>query len=356
MIFKVMHMSRRQRIFGSAECGVFGINHTSASLKVREECALRIGDYGRLQKTFPRIFNEVVLLTTCNRIEIYFMYDAQKNSRHQIRAVIRAFLKRHTPHTVLDALYMRFGKAALSHLYEVASGIDSMVIGETEILSQVRNARLEALRQGASGKTLDWIFIRARNFGARMRMETSISRGITSITTLLLTSLKDAHGGISHKRIVIYGAGEIATKLALIVAKESPQKLLIINRTRTRAIALRKFVLDRVHTKPPEIRMAQPQAMRTHLQETDMVFTAVRAKKYVINPRDISPRCGNITFVDLGVPRNVNPAIQNARKGIRVFNIEHFRNIADRALRERRILVPHIRKEIKKNINTLFSA
>jgi len=173
---------------------------------------------------------EMILLQTCNRIELYLYTKSENN----ISYFLEYLDKIHGKNISSDALLLT-GKEVAKHLFEVAAGIDSLSIGEYEILSQIKLAVSNSNRLGISGKCLNTLFERAIKIGRRVRTSTNISRGKVGIYSLAIELVKSKFGNLDGKKIAIIGAGDIGKKLAFMLYKENVTNVTILNRTPEKA-------------------------------------------------------------------------------------------------------------------------
>ena len=247
--------------------------------------------------------SEAVLLSTCNRIEVY----AYAERFHGGYADIRELLARHSglpPETVADELYSHHDADAVQHLFSVAAGLDSVVVGEHEILGQVRDAWQAARDEGTVGAVLEPLFRRAVVAGKKVRATTGISHGITSLSHAAVALAQERLGTLAGRRVLVLGAGDVATGTLKSLANAGATDIAVANRTPERAEAAaascggRVVALDKVEPA---------------LVAADVVITTTGATDIVLEHSDIDEvmtRRGGaeLLIVDVAVPRDVDPA------------------------------------------------
>ena len=247
--------------------------------------------------------SEAVLLSTCNRTEVY----AYAERFHGGYADIRELLARHSglpPETVADELYSHHDADAVQHLFSVAAGLDSVVVGEHEILGQVRDSWQAARDEGTVGAVLEPLFRRAVVAGKRVRATTGISHGIASLSHAAVALAQERLGTLAGRRVLVLGAGDVATGTLKSLAGAGATDIAVANRTRERAEAAaascggRAVALDEVEPA---------------LVAADVVITTTGATDMVLEHSDIDEvmtRRGGaeLLIVDVAVPRDVDPA------------------------------------------------
>jgi glutamyl-tRNA reductase len=249
-----------------------------------------------------------VVLSTCNRTEIYFSgIDASliQTKWASFAGVPSDLLAAHT--------YCKLGGDAVLHLFQVACGLDSSVLGENEILAQVKDAWELTRRHGRVGKALEFLLQNALVASKRVRTETAISRKVTSIGSLAVREARRIAGTLDGKNIVIVGAGRTAERVAKELASFALGGLTVVNRTLSHASALAaKYGAQAL---PLE-------SLSWALKSADVVFVAVNSDSAVLSPRHIPSDIGSLLILDLGVPITCDPAVE-ARPGVHLLHMDH---------------------------------
>ncbi|HVM07291.1 MAG TPA: glutamyl-tRNA reductase [Acidimicrobiales bacterium] len=279
--------------------------------------------------------SEAVVLSTCNRTEIY----AQAERYHGALDDVRTFLTDLSGLNVdafADHLYAYHDDMAVAHLFKVAAGLDSAVVGESEILGQVRAAVDAAKAEGAVTSELDRLFTAALAAGRRARVETGIGRGTTSVSQAAVAMAADRLGSLEGRRILVLGAGEIGAGMAAALAgTDGLEEILVANRTRSRAVELAKRIGGRV---------VDFGELGSALVEVDLVLTSTGASSMIVDADDVAAvmeerRCRPLLMVDVAVPRDVDPAADQI-DGVTVLDMDDLRAFADASLADRRREIP----------------
>ena len=283
---------------------VVGLNHRTVPLPVLERMTVTSS---RLPKALHdlrgrRHLAEAVLLSTCARTEIYVVAD----KFHGALQSVRDFLAEHSfsaPEEFGDHLYDFYGEAAVQHLFRVASGIDSAVLGEGEILGQVGRAAETARAEGTCGSALSSLFRHAVLVGKRARSETAIARGVTSVSQAAVALAERTLGSLAGRSVLVLGAGDSGEGMAQALKENGGASVRVANRTARKAAE----VAYRVGGVPVAVG-----DLGQHLAEVDVLLTSTSSDEYVLTPDDLhavmDEREGRpILVVDVAVPRDVDP-------------------------------------------------
>lgn len=308
---------------------ILGLNHTTAPIEVRERFsigkdALRRGlehldDYDGL--------NETVILTTCNRNEIYAV------TNHGCEASIRQFLSDLIGATVDDKfLYEYDDEICAKHLFEVAAGLDSLILGEGQILSQVKEAYSIAKLAQATGTILNTLFNRAIASGKRVRTETRISYNSVSVSSAAVELAAKKLGGLSDKSALIFGAGKMARLTAQHLISHGVKKIFVANHHLERAIDMAERIGGQA--------VAWEDAF-TSAANVDIIITSTGAPHYVVKPwqtQQLMTRRGGrgIFFIDIAVPRDVDPEVGKIH-GVTLYNIDDLESVVEKNLQARQL-------------------
>jgi glutamyl-tRNA reductase len=311
---------------------VIGLSHRSAPLEVLERVAVQETELPKALHDLRRRPNlsEAVVLSTCHRVEIY----AVAERFHAGFAELRDFLIDQAaiePDRVADALYFHHDSAAASHLFGVAAGLDSAVIGETEILGQVADAWERARIEGASGPMLNLLFRHAVEAGKRARSATGISRGITSVSQAALAMAAARLDGLTGRRALLVGAGSMGEQLARGLAGAPVSELVVVNRTPEVAEALAAELGGRA---------AALGDLAAELETVDLCVTCTGAPVALLDQDDLTAvaeqrRGRPLLIVDVAVPRNVL-APAEVVEGIALLDIDDVNRFVGANLDDRR--------------------
>jgi glutamyl-tRNA reductase len=318
---------------------VIGLNHRTVPLDLLERMTV---NEASLPKALADLVgrdhvSEAVVLSTCNRTEVY----ASVERFHAAYADIREFLSGLAflpPEAFGDHLYAHYDEAAAQHLFTVAAGLDSAVLGESEILGQVRNAWERARDEQATGPTLNMLFRSALEAGKRARTETAIGQKATSVSAAAVAMAAERLGDLRDRNVLVVGAGEMGEGLvrSLLAAGASVR---LANRTWERAEALAAAVgATAIHLDD------LPRA----LTEVDLLLTSTGATSIIVEHADVEPvveaRAGRpLLIVDIAVPRDVDAAA-GTLPGVTLLDMDDLRAHAERGLAERRREVAAVRQ------------
>jgi glutamyl-tRNA reductase len=316
---------------------VIGVNHRTGPLSVLERLTIAPTDIAKAVIGLAARDNlrEVAVLSTCNRTEVY----AVAERFHGAYADIRDFmceLGTLRPDELHPHLYSQHDEAAAQHLFEVAAGLDSAVLGESEILGQVRTAWQVAKDEGGVRSTLDLLFRHALSVGKRARSETSISRGTSSISHAAVEMVSDRLGPLDGRNVLVVGAGDMGVGVATALHKAGAGSITVCNRTPQRGSHLagrvggRAIGLDRVGEA---------------LAVADVVVACTASGQSVVTREDVaaSKRVdAPMLIVDIAVPRSVDRSVAEL-DGLTVLDLDDLRDWADRGIALRSGEVDNVR-------------
>lgn len=310
---------------------VAGLSHKTAPVDLRERLALPAKDMPsvleRLASACP--FKEAVLLSTCNRFEIYG--HLAKDSK-QAMAPIKTFFQGFYPGAALqEALYHWNGKEAVRHLFRVAAGLDSLVIGETEILGQVKSAYLLAQSRNTTGKITNVLFQRALYVGKQVRATTRISEGASSVGSVAVQLAERIFGALNQHRVLILGAGKMAEVTTRHLLSQKVGEIVILNRTVSKAEELARQLKGR--SGPLE-------RLQEELINADIVIGSVISERPIITRGMVqsilkSRRGRSLYFIDIAVPRNVEADVHGL-ENVYVYNIDDLKSLVEENLAARK--------------------
>jgi glutamyl-tRNA reductase len=319
---------------------VIGINHRTAPLAVLERVTLN-GD-GRFKalhdlRLRPNL-SEVVLLSTCNRTEVY----AVTERFHGAYADVRDFfcsLAGFSPDALSLHLISQHDEEAATHLFEVAAGLRSAVLGESEILGQVRDAWMLGQREGTTRAALNLLFRRAVEVGKRARAETAIGRGTASVSHAAVEMAEERLGSLDTAKVVVVGAGDVGESTAVALSARGVGQLVVVNRTETRGGALAERTGGRL---APHARLVD------ELSTADLVVTCTGAEFPVLDHDLMSAvveRTGGrpLLVLDIAVPRDVEASAATL-PGLTLLDLEDLRDWADRGLQARAAEAERVRE------------
>ena len=339
---------------------VVGLNHRTVALPVLERMTV---SSERLPKALADLrsrdhVSEAVVLSTCMRTEVYLVAEGF----HGALADVRNFLSELgyvAPEDFSDHLYSYYADAAVAHLFKVAAGLDSAVVGETQILGQVRHAWERAHAEGVAGATLSALFRSALEAGKRARSETGIARGTTSVSQAAVQLASERLGGLAGRSILVLGAGEMGEGLATALAgtagpggrRDGPAEVLVANRNRTRAAALAARVGGRA------VGFGE---LATALEEVDVLLTSTGSPTVVVEASDleevVAARRGRpLLVVDVAVPRDVDPAAGRI-DGVTLLDMDDLRRFAEAGVAERRREIARVQEILAEEVERYLAS
>ena len=335
---------------------VLGLNHRSAPIEIRERLAFsppRLNEALMALKGYASI-DEGLILSTCNRVEIYTAVKDIPSSAADLRNFISRFHKVE-PAYFAQHIYLFNNLKAAGHLFKVVSSLDSMVIGETQILGQVKEAYFRAKQAGAAGKILSRLFEEAIRVGKKARSSTQIGLGAVSISSASIELAKKIFTSLKDKKILIIGAGKIAELAAENLYSKGARTVLVANRTFIKAQELaRTFQGMAVKFKD----------ILQHIQDADILISSTSAPHYLIKKEQIlevmqKRQNRSLFLIDLGLPRNISPAVKEI-DNVYLYNIDDLSGVCDANIQERlcevrkveQIIASHVERAAKK----LFAA
>ncbi|HEX7180886.1 MAG TPA: glutamyl-tRNA reductase [Thermoanaerobaculia bacterium] len=288
---------------------------------------------------------EAYLLSTCNRTELYLQpRDEQAAYREALDLV---FLKKEPDLEKPGRLYVKGNGEAARHLLGVASGLESMVLGEPEILGQVRQSAAMAETVGASGPVLRRLLRSALSAGARVRQETAISAGAVSLGYAVVELARNIFSGLEECRVLLIGAGEIARSVARPLVERGARELTVANRSAERAQQLKEEI--------PEAALISFDQRLAAVKEADLVIASTGAEEPILTRKQLkeamesrSPR--PLLVVDLGVPRNVEPSAAKIGN-LFLHTIDSLEHLIQKNLKRRKEEIPRVEEIVEQELS-----
>jgi glutamyl-tRNA reductase len=281
-----------------------GTSHRRAPVELRERLYLASGEAAAFAGRLAERGAEAVVLSTCNRTEIYLAHAEAQQSAARARAEL-ARLARLPEAEPGPALCVLYEDAAALQLFRVAAGLESLIPGELQILGQVRAAHAAALSVGASGPILNHLFRQALHAGKRIHGEAAFGERPSSIAAAAAQLARQFYGGLENRRILIIGAGKMSELTALDLISGGAEGLVVTNRTPSRA----KELADRLGGKAVGF-----ERLAEELERADVVISSTRSPRLVLTVEEaaegIRRRRGRpLLFIDIAVPRDLDPTI-----------------------------------------------
>jgi glutamyl-tRNA reductase len=327
---------------------VTGLSYKTAPVGVREKLAVRpsLLPCSGCRLKLAAGLEEVVLVSTCNRVEVYGATAAW------IQGKVFRILQQLCPDLdVTPYVYVKEGAAAVEHLFAVASGLDSMVIGETEITGQIKNAYQAAQQVGLTGRVLNRWFQTALQVAKEVRTRTDIGRGATSVGSVAVELAEKVFAGdLSSKTVMILGAGKMGEACVRHLAKGGSRSVLVANRSLERARSLAAEFGGRA--------LAFDERLAA-MTEADIVVSSTGCPTTVLHPADIAailPSRANrpLVLIDIAVPRDIDPEVEQLNN-VYLYNIDHLEAIVRENSRMREQEFSKCREIIARRAEALMS-
>jgi glutamyl-tRNA reductase len=297
---------------------VVGLSHRSAPVEVLERAAVSAADVPKLVGEMVRgeHVSEVMLVSTCNRVEVYAVVDAF----HGGLADVSAVLERHTGMPLpelTEHVYVHYAGSAVQHLFAVAAGLDSMVVGEAQILGQLREAYSAAAGAGTVGRVLHELAQQALRVGKRVHAETGIDTAGASVVSEALADAEQVLGGLAGRRAVLVGAGAMGGLAAAHLRRAEAAEIVVLNRTLARAKRLAEITAE--HGTPA--RAGTLEELTAELPNADLLVACTGAVGTVVEVAAVPTRMGRpLVVCDLGLPHDVEPGVADL-PGVRVIDL-----------------------------------
>ncbi len=312
----------------------YGYNHETASVASREKVAFT---EARLPEALREVCSldgveEAVILSTCNRMEIYALTESSTNVSVAKERLGHWLQQRFALNAEdLAAFYQKEREDTARHLFAVASGLNSMVLGETEIFGQVKKAYAFAQRAGTTGKVLNRLFQRSFQVGKQVRTQTHITRGATSVGAVGVEMAEKIFGDLRKCQILLIGAGEISRRTAQSLQSRGAKAIIVSNRSYDKAVDLAEGIGGRAITFD---------AWDRELTRVDIIISSTAAPHHVVTPDTLRPslrqRRGRPLFlIDLSVPRDICPEVQQL-ESVYVHDLDALQQLAEAGKAQRR--------------------
>ncbi|HUY11880.1 MAG TPA: glutamyl-tRNA reductase, partial [Candidatus Dormibacteraeota bacterium] len=285
-----------------------GLSHHTAPVSVRESHAFptaRLSEALQLLCTYDAV-DEAVILQTCGRLEIYAEVEDFERGAEQIKGFLVQFRHGAVEFDLESYLYTHLGRESVEHLLRVATGLDSMLIGEAEILGQVKSAYLHAQRAGACGSSLHKLFSEALNAGKAARSQTEIGEESASVATAAVDSIEAQLGSLAELCVAVIGAGAMGRSAARRFRAKGVGSLSIVNRTHARAEEIVGELGSGVAHALDELPAI--------LEAADVIVSSTEASDFILTPDNVAPAMAKranrpLLVLDIAVPRDTDPDV-----------------------------------------------
>jgi glutamyl-tRNA reductase len=321
-----------------------GLSHNTAPVDVRERHAFpasRMSESLIALRDYEMV-REAVMLSTCGRLEIYAELEDYEAGVTQLRTFLKNFRHGDVSHDMSSYMYTLLGSQATDHLFRVATGLDSMLIGEAEILGQVKDAYIQAQKARSLGKTLHALFREALNAGKEARSTTRIGGDSVSVATAAIDLVKQTLGTLAGKTVLVIGAGKMGSLAAKRLRLEGCSELLVANRSQAKAREIVESLGVGTAVELPGLVDA--------MKRSDIVVTSTGASHFVLTPGNVAEAMlarpeRPLFIVDIAVPRDADPEIARI-PNVYVADIDRLKGIVDDTLEHRREAIPLVEEII----------
>ena len=301
-----------------------GLSHKTAPVELREKMALSGKALDRFYQDIKRetALEGAVVLSTCNRTEVYTTARDLEQGEKALQSFMVSRLGMENE-SLNGVLYVPSCYQAIEHLFRVASGLDSMVLGESQILGQVRDAYDKARDYGVSNGVLNTLFQKAITVGKRVRTETGLDRNAVSISYAAVEKAKQVFGTLEGRTVLLIGAGKMSELALGYLMDNGVATVVVSNRSYDRAVELAKKV---------EGQAVRLDRLAEELERADIVISCTAAAHYVLHRDAIEPclknRSSDLLLIDIAVPRDIDPAIGEV-PGVHLLDIDDLHNVVE---------------------------
>jgi len=326
-----------------------GLNHRSAPITILEKAAITTQKLSDSMESLRSYVSHGVILSTCNRTEIYTVTSGDSQGTTASLNFLQNYLN-FPQHTLHLYTYVLEGKAAVEHLFYVTCGLDSMVIGEYEVLGQVRQALEAAEETGMVSLPLRYLFQSAIRAGRRVREETGISKNALSISSVAVELAFRAIGNLANCRMLVIGAGEAGRLAAKAAKKRGLSQIVVASRTRERA----SDIAAELGGLPISMNN-----LTEELATCDLVIACADAPHYVLDVSTVEAAMSHhgevpLVIIDIAVPRNVTPVVAQINN-VFLYNIDDLNNISEQNRMQREGEIEEASKIIAAEVKEFFA-
>jgi glutamyl-tRNA reductase len=302
-----------------------GVSHHTANVETRERYALRRPEESLLAESG---YAETLMLATCNRVEVYAAASEAITTEQIAHCLARGGAQ---PREDGAGFYRYEGEECVRHLFRVVCGLDSMVIGETEILGQVKKAYALARESGSAGPLLHRVFQRAFRVAKQVRSRTEITRGAVSVGSVVVDLAVKIFRDLAERKVLLLGAGEMSERTARALSARGVSDIRVSNRSFERAERLAASVRGRA---------VAFQRWPNECREIDILISSTAAQEPLLTPKILEPMIRErldrpLFIIDIAVPRDVAPEV-NKMDGVFLYDIDALQSIAEQSLALRR--------------------
>ncbi|KXS44732.1 MAG: glutamyl-tRNA reductase [Candidatus Frackibacter sp. T328-2] len=323
-----------------------GLNHKTAPVEIREQISFTSKEKEETMKMINKtdFIKEGIVLATCNRTEVYIVTQKKDKGRSFILRLLSEFSSL-TEEELEDYLYTYHNLETVTHLYQVASGLDSMVLGEAQILGQVKEAFGLAQEKETISTVFHHLFTEALRVGKRARSETSINDNAASVSYAAVELANKIFGSLEKEKVLVLGAGEMSQLTLKSLVDHGVKEVFVANRTFSKAVDLAKEF---------DGQAVKWGTVDEWLNKVDIVISSTGAPHYIVTyerVEEILKDRGSkpLFFIDIAVPRDIDPKIHDLNN-VYAYNIDDLESVVDANLKKREKAVSSVNKIIKEEV------
>jgi len=327
---------------------VIGMNHKTAPLEVREKMYLRQEQIPAYLNRFKDILSECMVVSTCNRFELYGVSSMDVSVIEQVKGGLADDSQFLPEKYFYDFILC----GAVAHLFRVASSVDSMVIGDSQILSQVKDAYRIAVENGSAGKVLNQLVQKALHTAKKCKTETPLFEGAFSISYAAVELATKIFGELSAKKALVIGAGKTSELTVHNLIKKNISQVFVTNRTRENADRLVETLRQRFQINAAAV---DYENFKEDLNKVDIVISSTGSENYILNRGELKSvvkdrRRQPILIIDIAVPRDIDPAA-GTLEGVFLKNIDDLSAIVDSNFERRMSIIPQVDLIVNREVN-----
>lgn len=330
---------------------VTGLNHRTAPVEVRERLAFNEAKLNAALDDLKRRpgLLEGMILSTCNRVEIAVTTDEQTDAEDAVEAFL-ADCQNVSRDWISPYLYHHEGTDAIRHLFRVASSLDSMVVGEPQILGQLKSAYGVAKDRGSISGFLDQVLSRAFNVAKRVRSETEIGQSAVSVSFAAVELAREIFGSLNDRKVLLVGAGKMSELSARHLRRSGVGQILVTNRTYERAVEMAKVFDGRI---------VEYEKFVASLPDVDIVIASSGAPHYILLKEQMKKVIGSrrnrpMFLIDIAVPRNIEPSV-NELDNVFLYDIDDLQKVVDQNVKGRKKVAEEAEEIIAEEVQRMLA-
>lgn len=328
----------------------FGVNHKTAPIEVREKLYVREDEIPALLARLKETLSECVILSTCNRTEIYGVCASAGIDLDFYKDLITDF-KGASNIVEREHFFTFISCAACQQLFSVATSVDSKILGDTQILQQFKFAYFAAKENQATGRILNQLSQRAIKIGKKAASETAIHKGAVSVSLAAVELALENFDSLRDKKVLIVGAGETARLTAECLTKRQIGKIYITNRTRDNAEELSAHLEKNINLASEVVDFDR---FKNLLNEIDIVISSTGSTEPILTKTDFAAQTNKILLVDIAIPRDIAPEVAEIETVV-LKNIDNLHQIVDRNFERRMRDLPQVKRIIMKEMGDFLT-